>query len=98
MNITTSVDSFDKLNCFQGVVDESTSAKRYFSGVPQGQALHLTQISKYFDVSGAIVSQILKWAVKRGWKCQMQGLTPRLRGMKNWLGITWASLYDLSQH
>jgi len=31
MNITTSVDSFDKLNCFQGVVDESTSTKRYFS-------------------------------------------------------------------
>jgi len=31
MNITTSVDSFDKLNCFQGVVDESTSVKRYIS-------------------------------------------------------------------
>ena len=31
MNITTSVGSFDKLNCLQGVVDESTSAKRYIS-------------------------------------------------------------------
>ena len=31
MNITTSVDSFDKLNCLQGDVDESTSTKRYIS-------------------------------------------------------------------
>lgn len=32
-NITTSVDSFDKLNCLQGVVDESTSTKRYISQI-----------------------------------------------------------------
>ena len=31
MNITTSVDSFDKLNCLQGDVDESTSTKKYIS-------------------------------------------------------------------
>lgn len=31
MNITTSVDSFDKLNCFQGVDNEFTSTKRYIS-------------------------------------------------------------------
>ncbi|MBK7353100.1 MAG: hypothetical protein IPI97_05655 [Nitrosomonas sp.] len=31
MNITTSVDSSDKLNYFQAVVDESISAKRYIS-------------------------------------------------------------------
>lgn len=31
MNITTSIDSFDKLNCFEGVVDECTGTKRYFS-------------------------------------------------------------------
>ncbi len=27
MNITTSIDSFDKLNCFQGVVDESQAQR-----------------------------------------------------------------------
>jgi hypothetical protein len=30
MNMTTSVDSFDKLKLFSGVADESTSTKRYF--------------------------------------------------------------------
>jgi hypothetical protein len=30
MNLTTSVDSFDKLNCFPGVVYKHTSAKRHF--------------------------------------------------------------------
>jgi hypothetical protein len=30
MNLTTSVDSFDKLNCFPGVVYEHANAKRHF--------------------------------------------------------------------
>jgi hypothetical protein len=44
INLTTSEDSFDKLNCFPGVANEYIGAKRYF---PQTESVSRDKSPKH---------------------------------------------------
>ena len=47
INLTTSEDSFDKLNCFPGVANEYIGAKRYFPQLKVFQEIQvLTPLEK----------------------------------------------------